>query len=64
VGLESPEIAATVAEFLRTAAEREADVRVVDVPHGHHGGGPADPADEWRAAVREAMGAVVAHVTA
>ncbi|WP_324608142.1 alpha/beta hydrolase [Streptomyces sp. NRRL B-12105] len=64
VGRESPEIAATVAKFLRTAAEREADVRVVDVPHGHHGGGPADPADEWRAAVREAMRAVVAHVTA
>ncbi|MFE0487624.1 alpha/beta hydrolase [Streptomyces griseoaurantiacus] len=59
VGLESPEIAATVSGFLAAAGEREAEVRVVDVPHGHHGGGPGDPEEEWRGAVREAVRAVL-----
>ncbi|MFD0568565.1 alpha/beta hydrolase [Kitasatospora gansuensis] len=36
-GLESPEIAATVKEFLITAEDAGVEVEVVDVPNGHHG---------------------------
>ncbi|MFE1034774.1 alpha/beta fold hydrolase [Streptomyces sp. NPDC058807] len=59
VGLEMPEIAATVEEFLAAAKECGADVEVVDVPHGHHTFEAVDPTDESREAVRRAMRAVL-----
>ncbi|WP_328862363.1 alpha/beta fold hydrolase [Streptomyces sp. NBC_00306] len=59
VGLESPEIAATVAEFLAAATGCGAHVEVVDVPHGHHGFETRDPTDESREAVHRAMGRVL-----
>ncbi|MFE9836653.1 alpha/beta fold hydrolase [Streptomyces sp. NPDC005551] len=63
VGLEVPEIAATVEEFLAAAEDCGAAVDVVDVPHGHHGFETLDPTDEWREAVHRAMRQVLAHVT-
>ncbi|NUK90795.1 dienelactone hydrolase family protein, partial [Streptomyces lunaelactis] len=63
-GLEMPEIAATVEEFLAAAKDCGADVEVVDVPHGHHGFETLDPTDESREAVHRAMRSVLAHLTA
>ncbi|WP_217168124.1 alpha/beta hydrolase [Streptomyces sp. AC512_CC834] len=60
VGLEMPEIAATVEEFLTAAKDCGADVEVIDVPHGHHAFETIDRTDEWRAAVRRAMRTVLA----
>ncbi|MGC9379905.1 alpha/beta hydrolase [Streptomyces sp. MH13] len=62
VGLEMPEIAATVEEFLAAAEDCGADVEVVDVPHGHHSFETVDPTDESREAVHRAMRAVLDHV--
>ncbi|MFH9599420.1 alpha/beta hydrolase [Streptomyces rochei] len=59
VGLEMPEIAATVEKFLAAAEECGADVEVVDVPHGHHAFETVDPTDESREAVRRAVRAVL-----
>ncbi|MFE6133479.1 alpha/beta fold hydrolase [Streptomyces sp. NPDC056437] len=59
VGLESPEIAATVEEFLATATGCGAHVEVVDVPNGHHGFETRDPTDESREAVHHAMRTVL-----
>jgi dienelactone hydrolase len=64
VGLEAPEITATVEEFLAAAGRCAADVEVVDVPHGHHGFETLDPTDESREAVRRAMRSVLARLTA
>ncbi|BDH12691.1 alpha/beta hydrolase [Streptomyces hygroscopicus] len=67
VGLEVPEIAATVEEFLAAAKNCGADganVEVVDVPNGHHGFGTLDPTDESREAVHRAMRSVLTHLTA
>ncbi|MGW0819482.1 alpha/beta hydrolase [Streptomyces viridiviolaceus] len=64
VGLEMPEIAATVEEFLAAAKDRGADVEVVDVPNGHHGFETLDPTDESREAVHRAMRSVLARLTA
>ncbi|MFF8798147.1 alpha/beta hydrolase [Streptomyces globisporus] len=63
-GLEMPEIAATVEEFLAAAKDCGADVEVVDVPHGRHGFETLDPTDESREAVHHAMRSVLAHLTA
>ncbi|MGV9697439.1 alpha/beta fold hydrolase [Streptomyces sp. NPDC003470] len=62
VGLEMPEIAAGVEEFLAAARDCGARVEVVDVPHGHHGFETRDPTDESRDAVRRAMSAVLEHL--
>ncbi|SEK52868.1 esterase [Streptacidiphilus jiangxiensis] len=63
-GLESPEIAATVTEFVAAATDCGATLTVVDVPAGRHGFDAQEPTGESRAAVREAMKAVVAHLQA
>ncbi|GAA2901062.1 alpha/beta hydrolase [Streptomyces mexicanus] len=63
VGLELPEIAATVEEFLAAAKDCGARVEVVDVPHGHHGFETRDPTEASRAAVRQAMRSVLTHLT-
>jgi len=64
VGLELPEIAATVEEFLAAAGSCGANVEVVDVPHGRHGFETLDPTDESREAVHRAMRSVLTHLTA
>ncbi|MEV5444703.1 alpha/beta hydrolase [Streptomyces sp. NPDC052644] len=64
VELETPEIAATVAEFLGRADECGAAVEVVDVPGGHHGFETVDHTDEARAAVADAARRVVGHLRA
>jgi hypothetical protein len=51
VGLEQPDVAATVAEFLAAASARGADVEIIDVPHGHHAFDVVDDTDESRRAV-------------
>ncbi|MFK0115379.1 alpha/beta hydrolase family protein [Streptomyces sp. NPDC090994] len=63
VGLELPEIAATVEEFLTAARAAGTDVEVIDVPHGHHGFETLDLTEEARAAVRRATRAVLGHLT-
>lgn len=63
VGLESPEIAATVEKFLVAAEHCGAHVEVIDVPNGHHGFENTDRTDESREAVRRAMRAVLGHLT-
>ncbi|MFJ8281244.1 alpha/beta hydrolase [Streptomyces griseoviridis] len=62
VGLEMPEIAATVEEFLSAAEDCGADVEVIDVPRGHHAFETRDPTDTSREAVRHAMRSVLSHV--
>ncbi|MEU8892704.1 alpha/beta hydrolase [Streptomyces sp. NPDC048442] len=64
VGLETPEIAATVEEFLGAAKECGAHVEVVDVPEGHHGFESLDRTDASREAVHRAVHAVLAHLKA
>jgi hypothetical protein len=61
-GLESPEIAATVAAFLSAAAECGAALELVDVPNGRHGFDVDEPTQETRDAVQRALGAVFAHL--
>lgn len=63
VGLEMPEIAVTVEEFLAAAKDAGTDVEVVDVPHGRHGFETLAPVEEWRDAVHRAMGSVLARLT-
>ncbi|WP_371493961.1 alpha/beta hydrolase [Kitasatospora sp. NBC_00374] len=63
-GLEMPEIAGTVKEFLASAEACGADVEVVDVPHGRHGFETLGPTEESREAVRRAMRSVLGHLTA
>ncbi|MDG9723099.1 alpha/beta hydrolase [Streptomyces sp. DH41] len=63
VGLEMPEIAATVEEFLAAAEDCGADVEVVDVPHGHHSFESLDRTDESRDAVHRAMRSVLERVS-
>ncbi|MFF3918424.1 alpha/beta hydrolase [Streptomyces sp. NPDC001852] len=64
VGLEAPEIAATVAAFLAAADECGAALELVDVPHAMHGFDVHDPTDETREAVRRALSAVLTHLRA
>lgn len=62
VGLENPEIAATVEEFLAAAKECGADVEVIDVPDAHHGFETIDHTEQSRHAVEHAMRSVVSHL--
>ncbi|MFC4035700.1 alpha/beta hydrolase [Streptomyces polygonati] len=62
VGLESPEIAATVEEFLTAAEDSGAGVELIDVPLAHHGFETLDHTDETRRAVRAAFRSVLAHL--
>ncbi|MFI9783035.1 alpha/beta hydrolase [Kitasatospora sp. NPDC051984] len=64
VGLEAPEIAATVTAFLAAADECGAALELVDVPHAMHGFDVHDPTDETREAVRHALSAVLTHLRA
>ncbi|AJT69079.3 hypothetical protein T261_7481 [Streptomyces lydicus] len=62
VGLERPEIAVTVEEFLTAAEDCTADVGVVDVPLGHHGFETTDHSEEARQAVDRAVRSVLGHL--
>ena len=62
VGLESPEIAATVAAFVAAATECGAALELLDVPSAKHGFDVDDPTEETSAAVRNAFAAVLAHL--
>ncbi|MEU8675506.1 alpha/beta fold hydrolase [Streptomyces sp. NPDC048560] len=62
VGLEQPEIMATVEEFLTAAKECDANVEVVDVPSGHHSFEAIDHTDEARRAVEHAVRTVLGHL--
>lgn len=64
VGLERPEIAVTVEEFVSAAADCGAALEVIDVPLGHHGFETIDPTDASRDAVRRAMRSVLGHLGA
>lgn len=58
VGLENPDIAATVADFLTAATDCGVSVDIVDVPNGHHSFDLLDHTDESRRAVETAVGRV------
>ncbi|MEV6973202.1 alpha/beta fold hydrolase [Kitasatospora sp. NPDC093806] len=62
VGLEAPEIAATVEEFTAAAEAHRTDLEVIDVPHGHHGFDTLDPTDESRTAIQHAVHRVLTHL--
>ncbi|HEX5114249.1 MAG TPA: hypothetical protein VFW65_03520 [Pseudonocardiaceae bacterium] len=62
VGLERPDIAGTVEQFLAAAHERQVDVRVITVPDGHHAFDCLDDTDESRDAIVEAIDAVVGNL--
>ncbi|MFE5022622.1 alpha/beta hydrolase [Streptomyces sp. NPDC056656] len=64
VGLERPEIAVTVEEFLSAAADCGAAVEVIDVPLGHHGFETIDPTDASRDVVERAVRSVLGHLGA
>ncbi|WP_404868257.1 alpha/beta hydrolase [Kitasatospora griseola] len=64
VGLEAPDIAATVAAFVAAADECGAALELVDVPHALHGFDVHDPTDETREAVQRALSAVLTHLHA
>lgn len=61
-GLETPQIAATVREFMTAATETKAPVEIIDVPHGRHGFESDEPTDESREAVVRAVRAVLAQL--
>jgi dienelactone hydrolase len=63
-GLESPEFAAAVAEFVAEAEACGAALELVDVPQGRHGFDCDEPTEEARGAVRQALAAVRANLTA
>jgi acetyl esterase/lipase len=63
VGLERPDIAATVEAFVTAARSGGAQLEIVDVPNGHHSFDIVDDTDESRAAVRRAVDRVVGHLT-
>jgi dienelactone hydrolase len=60
VGLERPEVAATVAEFVAAARIADAHLTVVDVPSGRHSFDTLDHTDASRRAVAEAVDQVLA----
>ncbi|MFE4676641.1 alpha/beta fold hydrolase [Streptomyces sp. NPDC056723] len=64
VGLERPEIAVTVEEFVAAAADCGAALEVIDLPLGHHGFETTDPTDASRDAVRRAVRSVLGHLGA
>jgi acetyl esterase/lipase len=62
VGLERPELAEAVEEFVAAAGKAHANLEIIDVPNGHHGFDIIDRTDESRAAVRGALDRVVGHL--
>ncbi|MFE2989042.1 alpha/beta hydrolase [Streptomyces sp. NPDC059262] len=64
VGLERPEIAVTVEEFVSAAEDCGAALEVIDVPLGHHGFETIDPTDASRDAVDRAVRSVLGHLGA
>ncbi|MFE7775800.1 alpha/beta hydrolase [Streptomyces sp. NPDC057445] len=62
VGLERPEIAATVEEFLTAAEDCGANVEVIDVPLGHHAFETIDHTEQAREAVERAVRSVLGHL--
>ena len=62
VGLERPNIAATVTEFLAAAREGGAALEVIDVPDGHHSFENIDHTEQARDAVRSAVQTVLTHL--
>ncbi|MEU8921971.1 alpha/beta fold hydrolase [Kitasatospora sp. NPDC048545] len=62
VGREAPDVAGAVNGFLAAARTHGTPVRLVDVPHGVHGFDCDEPTGESRAAVEEAVRAVLAHL--
>ncbi|MBB5874430.1 acetyl esterase/lipase [Allocatelliglobosispora scoriae] len=54
VGLEGPDIATTVADFLTAADGAGVKVEIIDVPNGHHSFDILDDTDESREAVQRA----------
>jgi dienelactone hydrolase len=64
VGLERPDLAAAVEQFVGAAASSGANLEIIEVPHGRHGFDFLDHTDESRAAVRRALDRVTAHLTA
>ncbi|MFD5101456.1 alpha/beta hydrolase [Streptomyces albidochromogenes] len=62
VGLERPEIAATVEEFLGAAGECGATVEVIDLPTGRHAFETIDRSEEARRAVHLAVRSVLGHL--
>lgn len=60
VGLERPDIAATVAQFVAAAQAAEANLTIVDVPAGRHAFDTLDDTDASRQAVTEAVDHVLA----
>jgi acetyl esterase/lipase len=64
VGLERPAIADTVATFVATARDADADLTIVDVPRGRHSFDIVDHTDESRRAVETAVERVVAILSA
>jgi acetyl esterase/lipase len=63
VGLESPPIAATVAEFTDAAERCGAQLEVVDLPDVRHGFESSDHSEQARAGVVRAMAAVLERLT-
>ncbi|MFD7866658.1 alpha/beta hydrolase [Streptomyces sp. NPDC059783] len=63
VGQEMPGIAATVEEFLTSAARHGTDIEIIDVPSGHHAFEGDPVTDEIRDALRAAMSAVIGRLT-
>ncbi|MGW6008303.1 alpha/beta hydrolase [Streptomyces sp. NPDC055210] len=61
-GLETPQIAATVREFMTAAQETKAPVEIIDVPHGRHGFETDEPTDATREAVAAAVRTVLARL--
>lgn len=63
VGLESPELATTQAEFINAAHAVRADLKVIDVPDGHHSFDIVDDSDQSRHAITEAIDFLHARLT-
>lgn len=64
VGLESERIATTVAAFVAAASACGADLRIIDVPDGHHGFDYLDHTPQSRTAVEQVLTAVLTTLTA
>ncbi|HEY2700081.1 MAG TPA: hypothetical protein VGJ45_31805 [Pseudonocardiaceae bacterium] len=63
-GLEKPDFAAAVSEFLAAADAKDVPVRVIDVPNGRHGFDFLDDTDESRTAITEALDVVLGQLRA
>lgn len=63
-GLEKPDFATTVSEFLAAADAKDVPVRVIDVPNRRHGFDFLDDTDESRAAITEALDVVLGQLQA